>query len=120
MTRVLVVDDDPDIRLLIRYALVDEGYEVDEASDGQVALDLAGRRKPDIIVLDMRMPRMDGWEFSRLYRERHGALVPIIVLTAARDAALRAADIHAEGYIAKPFDLEELLELVSSTVRSAS
>jgi CheY-like chemotaxis protein len=112
MTRVLVIDDDPHIRQVIAYTLGDEGYQVDEAGDGRAALEVLGRQRPDVILLDMKMPDMDGWEFARLCRERYGRRVPIIVLTAATDAAHRAADINAEGYVSKPFDLDVLVERV--------
>ncbi|MGH2391226.1 MAG: response regulator transcription factor [Chloroflexota bacterium] len=113
MTRVLVIDDDPSIRQVIVFALSDEGFLVDEARDGQAALESVGRRHPDIIILDMQMPGMDGWAFAKHYRERYEHQAPIIVLTAAQDAARRGADIGAESYIAKPFDLDALLERVA-------
>jgi two-component system chemotaxis response regulator CheY len=113
MTRVLVIDDDPTIRELIVLALGDEGYDVDQASDGQAALELIGRQHPDVILLDMRMPVMDGWEFSRLYHEQYDDNASIIVITAARDVARRGADVNAQGYMPKPFDLDLLIEQVS-------
>ena len=120
MTRILVIDDDPDIRHLITYALRDEGYDTDEASDGRAAMELIDRQHPDIILLDMRMPGMDGWEFAKAYRERYGDRAPIIVLTAAQDAARRAADVDAILYIEKPFDLDHLMEQVSAVASSGS
>lgn len=119
--RVLVVDDDPSIRAVIAFVLGDEGYQVEEAGDGQSALDLIDQRHPDIILLDMRMPGMDGWEFVQHYRRRHDHEAPIIVFTAAHDAAQRGADVQAESYIAKPFDLEDLVERVAAmlAVRNA-
>jgi DNA-binding response OmpR family regulator len=117
MPRVLVIDDDPSIRQVIAYALNDAGYDVDEAADGQAALELVGRQHPDIILLDMKMPRMDGWQFAKLYRERYGHRTPIIVLTAAQDAAQRAADVAAASAVAKPFDLDVLVERVAAIAR---
>jgi DNA-binding response OmpR family regulator len=117
MTRVLVIDDDPSIRQLIVYALGDEGYQVDEAADGHAALQLIGQQHPDILLVDMKMPHMDGWEFVRLYRARYDHRAPIIVLTAARDAAQRGADVDAESTIAKPFDLDVLVERVAFLAR---
>lgn len=118
MTRVLVVDDEVDIRYVLAYVLADEGYDVDQASDGVSALELIERRHPDIIILDMKMPGMDGWEFAKLYRERYGNRAPIIVLTAAQDAARRGTEIMADSYVPKPFDLDVLLEHVAAIVRS--
>jgi len=117
MTRVLVIDDDPSIRQVIAYALGDLGYHVAEASDGRAALDLIGREHPDLILLDMKMPGMDGWDFVQRYRARYGEGAPIIVLTAAQDAARRGADVNAAGYVAKPFDLDVLVERVSAIAR---
>jgi DNA-binding response OmpR family regulator len=119
MIRVLVVDDDEAIRQVIVFALSDEGFQVDEARDGFTALEAVSRRDPDLILLDMRMPGMDGWEFVRHYRERHSRQAPIIVLTAAQDVAQRAAAVNAAGYLSKPFNLDTLLERVSA-VASAS
>lgn len=120
MIRVLVIDDDPSIRQAVAYALEDEGYQVDEASDGQVALESVARQHPDVILLDMKMPGTDGWEFTKLYRERYDHQAPIIVITAAQDAAQRAADVEAESYLSKPFDLDVLLECVSAVARRVS
>ncbi len=111
--RVLVVDDDSSIRDLIEMALAGHGYDVQPASNGAAALDIVRGRPPNLILLDMRMPVMDGWEFAREYRALPGPHVPIIVLTAARDAGSRAAEINAEAYLGKPFDLDQLLVLVA-------
>lgn len=119
MTRVLVIDDDTSIRQVIAYALADEGYQVDEASDGEAALDLVERQHPDIILLDMKMPGMDGWQFARLYRERYGHQAPIIVLTAAQDAAQRGWDVDAESYVSKPFELEVLVASVTAISKAS-
>lgn len=116
MTRaacVLVVEDDDNIRELVDVILSGAGYEVFTASDGAAALQLLGSTRPDLVLLDMRMPIMDGWEFARRYRARPEPHAPIVVLTAARDAAARAAEIHANGYLGKPFNIGELLTLVS-------
>ncbi|HEX8597718.1 MAG TPA: response regulator transcription factor [Chloroflexia bacterium] len=118
MTRVLVVDDEVDIRQVLVYVLADEGYEVDEAPNGEAALELIERQHPDVIILDMKMPGIDGWEFAKRYRELYGNRAPILVLTAAQDAARRGDDISAESYVPKPFDIDVLLERVSTLVRT--
>jgi DNA-binding response OmpR family regulator len=118
MARVLIIEDDLDIRQVVAYVLSDEGYDVDEAADGQAGLELIERRRPDVILLDMKMPGMDGWEFARLYRERHGHDAPIIVITAATDAEQRGVDVAADSFVAKPFDLTVLVERVAAAVRA--
>ena len=110
--RILVVDDDPSIRQFIAMALSDQGYEVVSAENGQAALQVIARQLPRLILLDMRMPVMDGWAFSRAYRLTPGPHAAIVVLTAARDASAYAAEIAADAFLAKPFALAALLGLV--------
>jgi len=118
-TQVLVVDDDASIRDFINIALTDEGYEVAVAENGAEALDILGRRKPDLILLDMRMPVMDGWMFVQAYRRTTGPHAPIMVLTAARDAADRAEQVRADAYLSKPFHLDALLACVRRLVTAS-
>ena len=110
--RVLVVDDDESIRDLLRLTLSEEGYEVTEAADGIAALESVDRSPPGLILLDLRMPRLDGWGFYRAYRRRPGPHAPIMVITAARDAKASAAALSPEAVLDKPFDLDELTGLV--------
>lgn len=109
---VLVVDDDVAIRSMVREALTDEGIAVVEASDGSQALAILDSVAPCLILLDMRMPGMDGWSFARAYRARTGPRAPVVVITAARDARGWANEIAADGVLPKPFDLIELIETV--------
>ena len=118
--KALVVDDDHDIAEMVRMALTDEGYEVVLASNGEVALTASQLHLFDIILLDMRMPVMDGWTFARTYRALPGPHAPMIVVTAARDASERAAEISADGFLAKPFSLDELFDIVNRYVRRSS
>ena len=116
--RILLVDDDESIRQFVEMALTDEGYEVVTAANGQAALDVLGRWTPSLILLDMRMPIMDGWAFSSVWRQAPGIRkVPVVVITAARDAAESAAEIGADAVLSKPFDLGELLALVRQHAR---
>ena len=117
--RILLVDDDEAIREFVSMALDDEGYEIITAPDGAAALDLIGRQPPSLILLDMHMPVMDGWAFARAYRQLPAPRAPIVVLTAARDVAIHTAQIDAEGFLAKPFDLIELITLVDEYTRRA-
>ncbi len=109
---VLVVDDEQQILDMAAFVLEDEGYSVVTASDGQEALERVGEQTPDLIVLDMRMPVLDGWDFVREYRSRFEHHAPIVVLTAAADAGKRAAEIGAVGWIEKPFDLDSFVRTV--------
>ena len=115
--RILVVEDDESIRELVDVILSGAGYEGVTATDGAAALQVVGTTRPDLVLLDMRMPIMDGWEFARQYRARLEPHAPIVVLTAARDAAERAAEIHANGYLGKPFEVDDLLTLVGQHTR---
>jgi two-component system OmpR family response regulator len=110
--RVLVVDDDPYTREAIEEILVYEGHEALLAEDGRAALALASTQRPDLILLDMRMPIMSGSDFAAAYRETPGPHAPIIVVTATVDAEAAAKKIGAAGYLAKPFGLDELLDLL--------
>lgn len=108
---ILVVDDDPGILSAVSDVLATEGYPVETAINGVAALEALERVSPALILLDMRMPVMDGWSFARTLRER-GLRVPILVMTAAANAAGWASEIDAAGYLAKPFDIGDLLEAV--------
>jgi urea transport system substrate-binding protein len=110
--RVLVVDDDPAIREMVAACLEDEDCAVATAADGAKGLAAVEHDRPDVILLDMRMPLVDGWEFIRRYRERYGHDAPIVVMTAATDATVCCRTVGAEGCLPKPFDLGALLRAV--------
>jgi len=109
--RILIVDDDEGIREFLGEALSDEGHEVLMALHGAEALDVLGGTAVDLVLLDMRLPVVDGWEFANAFR-RTSPHTPLIVMTAGPDAAAAAVEIHADGYLAKPFSLDSLLALV--------
>jgi two-component system chemotaxis response regulator CheY len=108
---ILVVDDDPSIRATISEILRMEGYPVEVAANGAEALTTVERSRPGLVLLDMRMPVLDGWGFARGLRER-GVDLPILVMTAAQNARRWAEEIGADGYLAKPFDIDDLLDAV--------
>jgi CheY-like chemotaxis protein len=108
---ILVVDDDPSIRDVVSGLLEMEGYDVITASNGLEALRVVDRQTPDLVVLDMRMPVMDGWAFAR-EMHRRGLAVPILVLTATQDAQLWAEQVGAEDFLEKPFEITSLLASV--------
>jgi CheY-like chemotaxis protein len=113
---ILVVDDDPGIRQTVREILDLEGYPVETAADGAEALRAVERHRPSLVLLDMRMPQLDGWGFARAARER-GLALRIVVMTAAENARRWAEEIGADGYVAKPFELDELLRAVERVRR---
>jgi two-component system chemotaxis response regulator CheY len=116
--RVLVVDDDPDIRELLFTALEDEGFEVVPAGNGQEALAIIQTFRPDVIVLDLMMPVMDGWQFASALRARDED-IPIVLLSAARDLRSHAKALSAAEIIEKPFDLSELLPKIARVASAA-
>lgn len=117
---ILIVDDDVDLTDAVGDLLAVGGrYEVQTAHDGLEAFACIERRVPDVILLDMRMPVMSGWEFARLFRERHDHEVPLIVFTAAESAEQRAREIGAEGCLAKPFDVDELFRVLAAHTSDA-
>lgn len=109
--RVLIVDDEPDIRATVSAMLEIEGYDVAEAANGADALAVVEADPPDVILLDMRMPVLDGWGFAAEMRRRNHA-IPIVVMTAARDAARWAAEVAAASFVAKPFGYDDLIAAV--------
>jgi len=110
-TRVLVIDDEAPIRLLCRVNLEAEGMEVLEAPDGSSGLDLVRSEVPDVVLLDVMMPVLDGWHVAeRLLEDERTAEIPIIFLTARAEFRdrVRGLDIGGVGYVTKPFDPLEL------------
>ena len=111
--RVLVVDDDVSIRGFLAEALKDEGYEVQTAGNGHEALVLLRVWRPDLILLDLMMPVMDGWAFRMEQRLMPGmADVPVIVLSATRDLPAKAEQLEPAYLFSKPFDLHDLLSTI--------
>src|SRR6478672_5915210 len=115
VTRVLVIDDEAPIRLLCRVNLEAEGIQVLEAADGTTGLDLARAEQPDVVLLDVMMPGLDGWRVAEeLLEDERTSAIPIIFLTARaefRDRA-RGLDIGGVDYVTKPFNPLELAQLV--------
>jgi CheY-like chemotaxis protein len=109
---ILVVDDDPEIRDVVRWLLEDEGWTVETASDGRDALERATQARPALIVLDMGLPILSGEEVANRLRLYFREPPPIVVVSADGRAGEKAARIGAAAYLHKPFDVDELARLV--------
>jgi two-component system KDP operon response regulator KdpE len=116
--RVLVIDDEPPIRKLLRVGLSAHGYQIMEASSGKMALELLGGQPPDLIVLDLGLPDMQGHELLRTMRARNDS-VPIVVLSSRDDETgkVQALDSGADDYVTKPFGMDELLARMRAALR---
>jgi two-component system KDP operon response regulator KdpE len=116
--KILVVDDEPPIRRFLRTSLAAQGYDVTEAADGVTALEKLQHDSVDILVLDLGLPKIDGFDVIRALRES-GSSVPIIVLSSRTDEAgkVRALDLGADDYVTKPFGVDELLARIRAALR---
>ncbi|MDD2898625.1 MAG: response regulator [Desulfuromonadaceae bacterium] len=118
---ILAVDDEPNILMSIEFILDMEGYEVHTARDGDDALEVAERVRPDLILLDINMPRKDGYEVCRTLRmNEHMAGTKVIMLTAKGQALERkkGLEVGADDYVAKPFSADELLSTIRNFIES--
>jgi CheY-like chemotaxis protein len=109
------VDDDEGIRAMLADLFDDEGYAVSTAVNGRQALDQIKSNAFDVVLLDMAMPVMDGWQFARALEENQ-IQVPLIAMTAARSATALAKEVTASAYLTKPFDIETVLSTVANVV----
>ena len=115
---VLIVDDDAQVRELVRVALTLEGYSVREAGGAEEGMAAVEQGRPDLILLDVRMPQVDGWEMLRRLQERHGTdAIPVVMFSGHLDDAERAAAARgARGFVGKPFELRQLVEQAKQIV----
>ena len=111
---MLVVEDEDAVGQVVADVLTDEGYDVRRARNGREGLELLREWRPQLILLDLMMPEMDGWAFRTRQRQLGGpiAAVPVIVLSGAREARARADELEAVEAISKPFDLDEVVAAV--------
>jgi CheY-like chemotaxis protein len=118
---LLVIDDDEDMREILSYSLQRPGWEIVEVEHGAAAIDyIAANGLPDLILLDMNMPVMNGWQFAAELRARNLWRVPVVVITAAHDAARSASEIGASGFIGKPFDRRSLIGTIERLLAPVS
>lgn len=120
MGSVLVVEDDEDLATLLTSIVEGKGHDVRIASNGLEALDEVSAHMPDLILLDVKMPIMSGHEFAARFRAQYGRSSHIVVMTAADSAAVRAQEIGADAWLAKPFDLREVARVLESFASSPS
>jgi CheY-like chemotaxis protein len=116
--RVLVVDDDDAICELLRQVLTDQGYAVATVPHGAAALELVKHHKPAVMLVDLRMPIMDGWAFVEQYRRMADPPAAIVLLSAVKDLEATAKRLGAEAFVRKPFQLEELTAAVQRCLAS--
>jgi CheY-like chemotaxis protein len=115
--KILVVDDEPDIRSLVAMILEGAGHTIIEAADGMQGLDLLASEDPDVVLLDLRMPVIDGWEFMRRVREQNLGNARMIGVSAhaSPDSIREAKEAGCDGYVSKPFTMDALLAAVEET-----
>ena len=116
---ILVVDDQSSVRQLLQEYLSEQGFQVITASDGQMALYSARHQQPDLVLLDIMMPKMDGYQFLRLYRQERQT--PVIIITAREEEtdAVLGLELGADDYIIKPFRMRELTARIRAVLRRA-
>lgn len=121
-TRILIAEDDAEVRDLVRVYLAREGFAVDAAGDGESALDQALSAQPDLLILDVMLPKIDGWAVCRRLRERDATQrLPIVMLTSRTDEMDRVLglELGADDYVTKPFSPRELVARVKAVLRRA-
>ena len=114
--RVLVIDDDDDICEVLREALTDEGYAVATVPHGAAALELVKHHQPAVIILDLRMPIMDGWSFAEQYRRTAKPAASLILLSALKDIEESAKRIGAAAWVQKPFELDHVVSTIEHCI----
>jgi DNA-binding response OmpR family regulator len=117
MSKILIVEDDPVLRETLEYRLVQAGYTVAATQDGESALDLAGHENPDLVLLDIMLPGIDGFEVCRVLRR--STTVPILMLTARTEEVDRVVglEVGADDYVTKPFSMRELMARIKAQLR---
>ena len=118
--KILISDDEDDIRMVLKKRLESAGYDVITASNGAEAVETAVKEKPDLIIMDVMMPVMDGFEATRILRSKlETAVIPIVMLTAkqTKEDELEGLDAGADDYITKPFDKDKLLARIRMLLR---
>lgn len=115
--RILVIDDDPKITAMLQRALAYEGYRVETANDGYTGLNMARNNPPELLILDIMLPGLDGWEICQRFRKEN--LIPVLILSARDEveSKVKGLNLGADDYLGKPFALEELLARIQALLR---
>ncbi|SHE57697.1 response regulator transcription factor [Desulforamulus putei] len=115
--RILVIDDDPKITAMLQRALTYEGYRVEVANDGYTGLNMARNNPPELLILDIMLPGLDGWEICQRFRKEN--VIPILILSARDEveSKVKGLNLGADDYLGKPFALEELLARIQALLR---
>jgi CheY-like chemotaxis protein len=113
---ILVVEDELELLDMMKLFLEREGYVVETACNGHDAMERVAQQVPDLILLDMKMPVMSGWEFAARFYHQHNRVAPVVVMTASADAPSRAGDVNAAAFLGKPFTHDELLAVVRASL----
>lgn len=120
VARVLIAEDDPAIRRVLERVLTREGHTVETAANGREALTSIQQALPDLLLLDLKMPVIDGWEVYRRLQEKGQCPFPIIIITASERVSQARCDLPGAQVIAKPFDLDNLLSMIHQNLPTAS
>lgn len=118
--KILAVDDEPNILMSIEFILEMEGYDVHTARDGEEALEVAERVRPDLILLDINMPRKDGYEVCRILQEREDMSGTKVIMLTAKGQTLekkKGLEVGADGYVTKPFSAADLLAKIRTMIK---
>jgi len=117
--RILLIEDEPDILFSLKMFLESEGFEVSAAQNGEEGMRiLKTQEMPQLILLDMKMPVMSGWDFCSEFINTFDHKAPLVVMTAAADAAERAKEAQATGWLGKPFTLDELVTKINQYLKN--
>lgn len=115
----MIVEDDERIQRLVELVLRGEGYSVLQAGDGRRALEIIDSDKPDLILLDLMLPVLDGWAFrERMLQKPSTAAIPVILISAVRNLPETARELSVAGYLSKPFEIEELVRSVRTKLNN--
>ena len=121
--RILIVDDEPDLRSVLRFGLEAAGFEVSEAADGEQGLQMACDTLPDLIVLDLMLPRMDGYKVCRALKfDDRYRQIPVFILSARTGETDRrlALDLGADAYVTKPYDMKDLIARIRERLKAGA